>query len=292
MALNRRLKDVLAARRAVIAPGAPNALAARIIEDIGYEAVYVTGAGVTNSFLGTPDIGLITLTEMADHVAAIRDAVSLPLIVDADTGFGNAINMTRTVAVLERCGANGIQIEDQVFPKRCGHFAGKRVIGTDEMVQKIRAAVDSRRDGDFQIIARTDARQEFGLEVALERAAAFIEAGADVTFVEAPRDLNEIALIPKRLGVPQVANMVFGGVTPLVSRTALADMGFAVVLYANTALQSAIHGMATALGALYRDGDLDAVANLIAPFGERQRLVAKPTYDALERKYATEPAAD
>ena len=292
MALNRQLKQLLAERRAPIVPGAPNALAARIIEDIGYEAVYVTGAGVTNSFLGTPDIGLITLTELAAHVAAIRDAVALPLIVDADTGFGNPINMTRTVAVLERSGANGIQIEDQVFPKRCGHFTGKQVIATDEMVQKIRAAVDSRRDHDLQIIARTDARQEFGLESALERAAAFVEAGADATFVEAPRNRGELAAIPKRIAQPQLANMVFGGDTPLAGQDELADMGFAVVLYANTALQSAIHGMATALGALHRDGNLDAVGDLIAPFGERQRLVAKPAYDALERKYVTDPAAD
>ncbi len=292
MTLNRQLKDLLAARRAPIVPGAPNALAARIIEDIGYQAVYVTGAGVTNSFLGTPDIGLITLTELADHVAAIRDVVSLPLVVDGDTGFGNAINMTRTVAVLERSGANAIQIEDQIFPKRCGHFAGKQVIETDEMVQKIRAAVDSRRDGDLQIIARTDARQAFGLEAALERAAAFIEAGADVTFVEAPRDIGELAEIPKRLGQPQVANMVFGGDTPLLTQTELADMGFALVLYANAALQSAIHGMTTALAALHRDGNLDAVAELLAPFAERQRLVAKPTYDALGRKYGTERGAD
>lgn len=292
MALNRQLKQLLAERRAPIVPGAPNALAARIIEDIGYEAVYVTGAGVTNSFLGTPDIGLITLTELAAHVAAIRDAVALPLIVDADTGFGNPINMTRTVAVLERSGANGIQIEDQVFPKRCGHFTGKQVIATDEMVQKIRAAVDSRRDDDLQIIARTDARQEFGLEAALERAAAFVEAGADATFVEAPRNRGELAQIPKRIAQPQVANMVFGGDTPLAGQDELADMGFAVVLYANTALQSAIHGMTTALGALHRDGNLDRVADLIAPFGERQRLVAKPAYDALERKYVTDPAAD
>lgn len=289
--MNRRLKDMLADRRGLIVPGAPNALAARIIEDIGYEAVYVTGAGVTNSFLGKPDLGLITLTELADHVAAIRDAVSLPLIVDADTGFGNAINMTRTVTVLERCGASAIQIEDQVFPKRCGHFSGKQVIATEEMVQKIHAAVDSRRDGDFQIIARTDARQVLGMEAALERAEAFVEAGADATFVEAPRDLSELAAIPKRLGVPQIANMVFGGDTPLISRTELAEMGYAVVLYANTALQSAIHGMKTALGALHRDGGLGAVADLVTPFSERQRLVAKPAYDALEQKYTAKAAA-
>jgi 2-methylisocitrate lyase-like PEP mutase family enzyme len=282
---NNVLKALVARRQAVIIPGAPNARAARLIEDIGFEAIYVTGAGVTNMFLGTPDLGLITLAELADHVAAMRDVVSLPLIVDADTGFGNAINVTRTVKVLERAGASAIQIEDQVFPKKCGHFAGKDVIDTGEMVQKIRAAVDSRRDGEFQIIARTDARQILGFEAALDRAEAFIEAGADITFVEAPESAEELAAIPARLGVPQLANMVFGGNTPLLEQAELAAMGFSVVLYANAALQSAIHGMQTALGALRRDGSLAAVGNLLASFDERQRVVGKPLYDALEEKY-------
>ena len=161
-------------------PGAANALFARVIEDLGFEAVYVTGAGIANMHLGAPDIGLTTLTEIADTVAAIADAVELPLLVDADTGFGNALNMMRTVRVLERAGAAGIQIEDQVFPKKCGHFAGKDVIALDEMVQKVKAAVDARHDQDLQIIARTDARAVAGLDRAIERAQALIEAGADV----------------------------------------------------------------------------------------------------------------
>jgi 2-methylisocitrate lyase-like PEP mutase family enzyme len=290
--LNRRLKALMAERRAMVVAGAPNALAARLIEDIGFEAVYVTGAGLTNMYLGKPDLGLITLTELADHVAAMRDAVGLPLIVDADTGFGNAINMTRTVRLLERCGANAIQIEDQVFPKRCGHFTGKEVVPLEEMIQKIHAAVDSRRDADFQIIARTDALQGHGLEAALDRGAAFIEAGADATFIEAPRDAEELAAIPARLSVPQVANMVFGGSTPLHDQAALAGMGYALVIYANVALQSAIHGMQAALSALRRDGSLDAVTDILAPFEERQRVVDKPHYDALERKYTTKAAAE
>ncbi len=282
---NRTLKKLMARRAAVIVPGAMNALAARVIEDIGFEAVYVSGAGLTNAYLGKPDIGLITMSEIADNVAAMRDAVDLPLIVDADTGFGNAINMTRTVSVLERAGASAIQIEDQVFPKRCGHFGGKGVSETGEMVQKIHAAVDSRSDPDFRIIARTDARQVEGFEAALARAEAYVEAGADVTFVEAPESADELAQIARRIAVPQVANMVFGGSTPLTARAELEAMGFGIVLYANAALQSAIHGMQTVLGTLHRDGALDAVADLLAPFTERQRMVDKPRYDEMEKKY-------
>ena len=151
------LKSIIAKREATILAGAANGLFARIIEDLGYEAVYVTGAGVANMYLGAPDIGLTTLTEIADHVAAISDAVALPLLVDADTGFGNPVNMVRTVRVLERAGAAGLQIEDQVFPKRCGHFAGKHVVPLEEMLAKVKAAADTRRDGDLQIVARTDA---------------------------------------------------------------------------------------------------------------------------------------
>src|SRR4029077_3032096 len=162
MSNSRRLKDLLARRAAVTVPGRANALFARVIEDLGFEVVYVTGAGIANMHLGAPDIGLTTLTEIANTVAAIADSVSLPLIVDADTGFGNAVNMTRTVRVLERAGAAGLQIEDQVFPKKCGHFDGKQVVPLEEMLEKIKAAVDTRRDGDLQIVARTDARAILG----------------------------------------------------------------------------------------------------------------------------------
>jgi 2-methylisocitrate lyase-like PEP mutase family enzyme len=277
-----RLKDLLARRAAVTVPGAANALFARVIEDLGFEAVYVTGAGVANMLLGAPDIGLTTVTEVSEAVAAIADAVSLPLIVDADTGFGNAVNMVRTIRILERAGASGIQIEDQVFPKKCGHFAGKHVIAADEMVQKIKAAVDARRDQSLQIIARTDARAIEGLDRALERANAYIAAGADVTFVEAPTSLDELA---KELPVPQVANIVFGGKTPEPGREKLADLGFSIVLYANAALQAALKASYDVLGALKTEGSLKSVADRLASFDERQRSVAKDVWDAREARY-------
>ncbi len=281
------LKQMLQRRNAPIVPGAANALAARVIADLGFEAIYVTGAGVTNMNLGVPDLGLVTLSELAGHVAAIRDVVDLPLIVDADTGFGNPVNTVRTVRVLERSGANGIQIEDQVFPKKCGHFEGKDVIPAAEMAQKIRAAVDTRRDADFQVIARTDARAIEGLAAALDRARLYAEAGADATFVEAPVGVSELAHIAADLPVPQVVNLVFGGRTPLVPRAELQRMGFGMVLYANAALQGALWGMQNALGALRRDGELDRVRHQLATFEERQRLVDKPAYDALEQRYVT-----
>jgi 2-methylisocitrate lyase-like PEP mutase family enzyme len=279
------LKAKLAERRALLVPGVPNALSALIAADLGYEAIYVTGAGVTNMNLGMPDLGLITLSELAEHVRAIREIVDLPIIVDADTGFGNAVNVYRTVKVLEHAGASAIQLEDQVFPKKCGHFAGKEVIPLEEMLPKIRAAVDARRDPDLLIVARTDARAIVGIDAAIDRAAAFIEAGADVTFVEAPETVEEMRAIPNRLKVPQLANLVVGGKTPVLPQSELQRMGFAVALYANVALQSAVKAMQTVLSALLRDGDLDAVHGEVASFAERQRLVRKPLFDALERKY-------
>jgi 2-methylisocitrate lyase-like PEP mutase family enzyme len=281
-----QLKERLQRRDAMIVPGAPNALTARVIEDIGFEAVYVTGAGVTNMFLGTPDIGLITLSELADHVAAMRDAVAIPLIVDADTGFGNAINVGRTVRMLERSGANAIQLEDQDFPKRCGHFAGKGVISSHEMVQKLRAAVDARHDANTLIVARTDAIALHGLDEALDRARGYVEAGADVTFVEAPRTVADMARIPQEVRAPQLANLVVGGLTPMLGTDELAKMGFAIALYANTALQAALLAMQEVLSHLRTAGSLDDVQNRLASFSERQRVVAKPLFDALEKKYA------
>ncbi|HEX5212610.1 MAG TPA: oxaloacetate decarboxylase [Pseudolabrys sp.] len=283
---NRRLRDLLGARKAVLLPGAANALTARVIEDLGFAAIYVTGAGVTNTFLGVPDIGLVTVTELANHVGAMREAVDVPLIVDADTGFGNALNVGRTVQTLERAGASAIQLEDQDFPKRCGHFSGKSVIPRGEMVQKIRAAVDARNDPDLVIIARTDAIAVNGFDDAMERAAAYIEAGADMTFVEAPRSKEQIAAIPVRLPVPQLINIVAGGLTPMVPRDELENMGYAVALYANAALQAAVAGMQNVLGHLKERGSLAGLANELASFDERQRLVQKPQFDALEKKYS------
>jgi 2-methylisocitrate lyase-like PEP mutase family enzyme len=279
------LKQRLARRDAMLMPGAASALTARIIEDLGFEAVYITGAGVTNTFLGQPDLGLLSLTELADHVAAMRDAVELPLVVDADTGFGNAINVGRTVRVLERSGANAIQIEDQEMPKRCGHFSGKRVIDTWEMVQKVRAAVDARHSSECLIVARTDALAANGFEDAMERASRFIEAGADVTFVEAPRTPEQVRAIPARLAVPQLSNMVPGGLTPVFDVGELRAMGYAIVLYANAALQAGIVAMQRVLRHLNEHGSLKGAEDMFADFSERQRVVGKHLYDMLEAKY-------
>ena len=279
------LRTILNRREAAIFAGAANGLFARIIEDLGYEAVYVTGAGVANMYLGAPDIGLTTLTEIANHVAAIADAVSIPLLVDADTGFGNAVNMVRTVKVLERAGAAGLQIEDQVFPKKCGHFDGKEVVPLEEMLAKIKAAVDTRRDRDLQIVARTDARAILGLQAAIDRAGAMIEAGADVTFVEAPTSAEELATIAKSLSVPQVANVVFGGRTPELGRQKFAELGFGCVLYANAALQAALKASHEVLSVLKHEGALTSVADRLAGFEVRQQTVSKPIYDELERRY-------
>lgn len=282
------LRAKLEERRGIVVPGAADALAARVIAGLGFEAVYVTGAGVTNALLGLPDLGFISLPEIAQQTAAIRDAVDLPVIVDADTGFGNPLNVRHAVRVLERAGANAVQIEDQVFPKRCGHFGGKQVVPVAEMTAKIRAAVDARRDGDFLIIGRTDARATHGFEAAVERAAKWIEAGADVTFVEAPETSEEVRRIPSLLRAPQIINVVPGGKTPLIAASELASMGYAMVLYANAALQGALAGMQAALGELKARGLLDEKSGKIATFAERQKLVQKPIFDELERKYSTE----
>ena len=284
----REFRTMLSPGAALLLPGVANALAARIVADQGFTAAYVTGAGIANTFLGVPDIGLVTVTELAQHVAAIRAAFPGPLVVDADTGFGNPLNMVRTVELLERAGADALQIEDQVFPKRCGHFAGKEVIPAAEMVAKVKAAVDTRRDRDLLIIARTDAIAPEGFEAAIERAAAYHDAGADVTFVEAPTTMEQIADIPRRLPWPQLANIVLGGRTPELPNEKLKELGYAGVIYANVALQAAVKGMQAALGELRRKGHMGEAIGMVADFAERQRLVHKDDYDALERKYVTE----
>ena len=284
----REFHTMLSPGAALLLPGVANALAARIVADQGFTAAYVTGAGIANTFLGVPDIGLVTVTELAQHVAAIRAAFPGPLVVDADTGFGNPLNMVRTVELLERAGADALQIEDQVFPKRCGHFAGKEVIPAAEMVAKVKAAVDTRRDRDLLIIARTDAIAPEGFEAAIERAAAYHDAGADVTFVEAPTTMEQIADIPRRLPWPQLANIVLGGRTPELPNEKLKELGYAGVIYANVALQAAVKGMQAALGELRRKGHMGEATGMVADFAERQRLVHKDHYDALERKYVTE----
>lgn len=281
----RQLKALANARRGVLVPGAFNALSARVIEDLGFEAIYVTGAGVTNMWFGMPDQGFMGLHEIADHTARIRDAVDVPLIVDADTGFGNALNVVHTVRTLERAGADCIQLEDQVSPKRCGHFNGKEVISTDEMLGKIKAAVDARRDPDLLIMARTDAAAVHGFEAAVERAQRYAEAGADILFVEAVTTADEIRALPQRLAQPQLMNMVIGGKTPIFSAEELGSLGYGIVLYANAALQGAVAGMQKALTVLRDTQRIDEDPALVVPFAERQRLVRKGEWDALEKKY-------
>lgn len=270
----------------LLLPGAANALAARVVEDAGFAAVYVTGAGVTNTYLGMPDHGILTLDELCGHVDAICDVVGVPVVVDADTGFGNALNVQRTVRRLERAGAAGIQLEDQVSPKRCGHFAGKDVVSLDEMVGKVHAAVDARRDDDLVIVARTDARATEGLDAACERAAAYLDAGADVIFVEAPESLAEMRHITTRVPGPHVANMVEGGRTPLLPRQTLAELGFAVALYANAMMRGAVQGMREVLAHLDKHGDTRDAEHLMISWEDRQALVRKPEFDQLEERYA------
>lgn len=282
----REFRQMLAPGAALLLPGVSNALAARIVADQGFPAAYVTGAGIANTYLGIPDNGLLTLTELVEHVAAIREVFPGPLIVDADTGFGNAVNVTRTVRLLERAGADALQIEDQAFPKRCGHFSGKEVVPAAEMVGKVKAAADARRDPDLLIIARTDAIAVEGYEAAITRAIAYRDAGADVTFVEAPTSMQQIADIPRRLHWPQLINIVLGGRTPELPNAKLKELGYAGVIYANIALQAAVKGMQAALAELWRKGHMGEAAKLAVDFAERQRLVGKDEFDALERKYA------
>jgi 2-methylisocitrate lyase-like PEP mutase family enzyme len=282
----QRLRDQVNARNGLLVPGAFNALSARVIADLGFEALYVTGAGVTNMYFGMPDQGFIGLNELADHTARIRDAVEIPLIVDADTGFGNALNVRHAIRTLERAGADAVQLEDQVSPKRCGHFSGKEVISCAEMVGKIHAAVDARSNDGMLIMARTDARSVHGFEDALERAARYSEAGADILFVEATETADEIRRLPQALDKPQLVNLVIGGRTPIFSADELAALGYGIVLYANAALQGAVAGMQKALTVLRDTHRLDEDAQIVTPFAERQRLVNKPMFDQLEKKYA------
>ena len=280
-----KLANICGKRQAVTVPGAPNALFARLIEDLGFEVVYVTGAGIANMQLGVPDLGLTTISEVSNTVASISDVVELPIIVDADTGFGNALNVIRTIKTLEKSGASGIQIEDQVFPKRCGHFGGKEVISKSEMVQKIHAAVDARNDQSLQIIARTDAAAVEGLSSAIDRAQSYIDAGADITFVEAPNSQMELERIANELQVPQIANIVYGGKTPDVGKAQLAEFGFSLVLYANVILQAALKASHEVLQSLHEKGSLAAVTEKLASFDDRQAVVKKFDWDKLEKKY-------
>lgn len=284
--INKAFRERLNTGKAVLIPGAANALAARVIDQLGFEAVYISGAGLTNTYLGMPDLGFISLPEIAQHTSAIRNSTELPIVVDADTGFGNALNVHHTVRTLERAGASAIQLEDQVNPKRCGHFSGKDVVDLTEARSRIKAAADARHDPNFLIVARTDACATQGFDAAIERAEAFIEDGADITFIEAPRSLDDIRSIPKRLaGTPQLINLVVGGKTPIIEFSDLDEMGFGLVLYANVALQGALKGMNDALSMLQANGRMDE-SGPVASFEIRQNAVQKAHYDEMEMRYS------
>ena len=285
--LNKTFRQALTPGAGHVMPGAANALAARVIEATGHSMLMVSGAAVANTYLGVPDIGLVSLSELAGHVGAIRDAVNIPILIDGDTGFGNAISVTHTIRVLERAGANAIMLEDQTFPKRCGHFEGKDVISKAEMVQKIKAAVDTRADDNMMILARTDSRAVEGLEAALDRARAYQEAGADFLFIEAPLSNDELAAIPRELPGIHICNMVVGGKTPLLSRQELADLGYSVIVYANVALQASMMAMQRTLQHLHDQGSIAGVEDQLMMFKERQQMVDAEHFNALAQRYGT-----
>jgi 2-methylisocitrate lyase-like PEP mutase family enzyme len=231
MSRNERLRRLIAREEILLAPGVYDAYLARCVERAGFEAVYMTGAGVSHSRLGAPDLGLLSFTEMLEQAGRIADAVDLPLIADADTGYGNAMNAARTIRAYERAGVSACHIEDQQAPKRCGHFDEKRVVPLGEMTAKLKAALDARSDPDFIVIARTDARTVEGLDAAMERANAYAETGADVIFVESPLSEDELALIGRTVKAPLLANMVESGKTPVLPAERLEALGFSVVIH-------------------------------------------------------------
>jgi 2-methylisocitrate lyase-like PEP mutase family enzyme len=283
--LNKVLRRELVAGAGMLMPGAGNALAARFIERAGYKSLMVSGAAVANSYLGMPDIGLVSVTELAGHVAAVRDAVNIPILADGDTGFGNALNARRTVQLLERAGANAIMLEDQTYPKRCGHFDGKDVISKEEMVNKLKSAVDARVDPDMMILARTDARAVEGFEAALDRARAYKEAGADFLFIEAPLNKEELLSIPKLVPGIHLCNMVIGGKTPLLPRDELAAAGYAAICYANAALQASMLAMQDVLAHLRDKGSIEGFESRLMMFAQRQEVLDAGKYRELESRY-------
>lgn len=268
-----------------IVPGATDCFTAKLIEQAGFPAVYVTGGGAANAFLGEPDIGLVTLNELASQVERIADAVLVPVIADCDTGFGGIANVKRTIRMYERVGAAGFHIEDQVFPKRCGHFEGKAVVPVEDMLFRLQAALDARTDPDFLIIARTDARAPEGFEAALERAHLYREIGADAIFVEQPRSLDELRRVGEEFkGVPLVANMIERSKTPLLRDAELKAMGYSIILYANAALYLGSYAIKQGLDVLRREGTTESLLDRMTTFADRQHLVGLHKVDAYERE--------
>jgi 2,3-dimethylmalate lyase len=282
-----RLRELLAGPGPVVAPGAYDALSARLVEQAGFDVVYMSGFGTTASLIGRPDVGLLSAAEMIDNARRIVAAVDVPVIADADTGYGNAINVVRTVQGYEQAGVAGIHLEDQVMPKKCGHISGKAVIGVDEMAGKIRAAVAARRDPDFLLIARTDAAAVEGLDAAVARARAYADAGADVLFVEAPTSEDDIAWVATQLrGVaPLVFNWAEGGRTPALSLQQIAELGFALVLFPIGTLLAATAGIRALLATLRADGTPTVALSGLPTFGGFTDLVGLPEIRDLEERF-------
>jgi carboxyvinyl-carboxyphosphonate phosphorylmutase len=283
------LPELLRSQRPLLAPGCYDALSARLVEEAGFSAAYMTGFGSAASRLGRPDVGLLTMTEMVDNARRIVETIDIPLIADADTGYGNPVNVVRTVREYERAGVAAIHLEDQVMPKKCGHMEGKQVIPDGEMVEKVRAAVDARRSSEFLVIARTDAAAVEGLEAAIERGRRYREAGADLLFIEAPRSEEEIKTVAQAFkGVPLLFNYAEGGKTPPLDLGQLADLGFAVVIYPLSALLAATAAMRGVLERIRRDGTPKSVLQELPSFAEFLDLIGMAEIRELERRYATE----
>ncbi len=281
-----QLRNLLAQPGCVVAPGVADAFGARLVKLEGFQAVYMTGFGTSLTRLGMPDVGLLTATEMIDNASRIVDASELPVIADADTGYGNPINTRRTIRDYEKAGVAGVHIEDQSWPKRCGHLAGKRVIPTAEMVAKIKAACDARRDKDFMIITRTDAIAIEGLEAALERGERYREAGADMLFIEAPVGREQVEIVSKRFqGVPLLYNMAASGKTPDLPADELGTLGFKLSIYPNWMILAAIPAMQNALRELKKTGSIAGLRPHAATFKQFTEIAGLPEIQVLEEKY-------
>ncbi|MGH7769224.1 MAG: isocitrate lyase/PEP mutase family protein [Candidatus Binatia bacterium] len=289
MNVKTKLRELLRRKRLLLAPGAFDGLSARLVEEAGFEAVYLSGGSVARS-TGVPDLGLMTMSEVIGRARQVVSAVKIPVIGDADTGYGNAINVVRTVREFERAGAAGIHIEDQITPKRCGHLEGKEVIPLAEMENKIRAALEARSDKDFMIIARTDSRAIYGLDDAIQRGKAFVRLGADAVFIEAAESEGELDTIAKSIrDVPLMVNMFKGGKTPLLPASRLEEMGYRIAIFPSDTQRAAIHAMKEALAVLKRDGSTAAIDDRLTTFKERDRLVGLGDWEKLEKRYLKKP---
>jgi 2-methylisocitrate lyase-like PEP mutase family enzyme len=284
MTPRQRIRSLIGGRAYTMAPGAYDTLTARLVEQAGFDAVYLTGGGYSRAN-GYPDLGLLTLSENVRFIGLTVEAVGIPVIADADTGYGNAINVIRTVREYEKAGVAAFHLEDQVSPKKCGHYEGKEVIGAAEMVGKIHAAVDTRRDPDLVIIARSDARAVEGLQAAIDRVNAYLEAGADVGFVEAPENVEELRIVGRDVKGPALVNVFEGGKTPMLPARELQAMGFRLGIYPSQTHRAAIRAAQRVLAALKEDGDTRRVEDELATFQEREDAVGTARWRALDAKY-------